>query len=361
MKVPQFMPFLGSDEYSEIKDCFDQNWITEGPKSAQFLEELLNLTGAKHGVFAPNGTLAIYLALIASGIKPGDKVIVPDFTFLGSASAVVMAGGEPVFCDVNPDNFQVDLESAERVVDSRTKFIMPVHVYGTCCNMKEVMDFAERHNLKIIEDAAQAIGVKLGGQHAGTFGVAGTFSFFADKTITTGEGGLVVTNDSAVYESLRYLRNQGRIDRGSFIHPHIGYNFRITDMQAAVGLRQLSKLEEIKSRKRAIWDYYHNELCDIECISFFKPNPDANFIPFRVAILSESKRAIDSALEAAGVETRSFFYPMRRQPCFSDVRCDKKDEYTSDFAFDNGICLPSYVSLTEEQLAYVCSAIKDAL
>lgn len=361
MKIPQFMPYIGNDEYDGIKDCFDQNWITEGPKSAEFMEQLLDLTGAKYGVFAPNGTLAIYLALVAAGIRPGDEVLVPDFTFLGSASSVVMAGGIPVFCDVNSDNFQIDLESAERVLTVNTKFIMPVHIYGTCCDMKSIIDFARLHNLKIIEDAAQAVGVKLGNQHAGTFGSVGTFSFFADKTITTGEGGLIVTNDPSIYESLRYLRNQGRINRGSFIHPQIGYNFRITDIQAAVGLQQLSKLEEIKAKKKAIWDYYYNQLSGIDVIKFFKPNPSATFIPFRVAILSASKQIIDSALEKAGVETRSFFYPMRRQPCFNDMTSDRKVEYVSDYAFDHGICLPSFASLTEEQLAYVCKTVREAL
>jgi len=227
--------------------------------------------------------------------------------------------------------------------------------------MEDVVSFSERHGLKIIEDAAQALGVKLGKQHAGTFGSVGTFSFFADKTITTGEGGLVVTNDSAIYESLRYLRNQGRIDRGSFVHPQIGYNFRITDMQAAIGLKQLSKLEKIKDKKKAIWDFYYDELGELEGIEFFKPNLNANFIPFRVAILSESKKAIDSTLEKAGVETRSFFYPMRKQPCFSGLTSDDKNEHMSDYAFDHGICLPSFVSLTKDQISYVCNTIKMAL
>jgi len=355
------MPFVGPDEYLQIKDCFDQNWITEGPKSKKFMDELLDLIGAKYGVFAPNGTLAIYLALVASGIQPGDEVVVPDFTFFASASAVIMAGGTPVFCDVNPDNFQIDLESAEKILSKRTKFIMPVHIYGTCCDMDSLIDFAQRNSLQIIEDAAQAIGVRFKNQHAGTFGSVGTFSFFADKTITTGEGGMVVTNCPTIYESLRYLRNQGRIDRGSFIHPQIGYNFRITDIQAAIGLQQLSKLEEIKSKKKAIWDYYYKELSEIDSISFFKPNSAANFIPFRVGILSELKPVIDKALNAAGVETRSFFYPMRKQPCFDGLRHDIRDKYISDYAYDHGICLPTFVSMTEEQLHYVCTTIKNSL
>ena len=361
MKVPQFMPFVGEAEYARIKGCFEENWITEGPRSKAFMDQLLQLTGAKYGVFAPNGTLAIYLGLIAAGIEEGDEVIVPDFTFLGSASAVVMAGGTPVFCDVNRHNFQLDLESAEKVMSSKTKFIMPVHVYGTCCEMLDVVRFATQYQLKIIEDAAQAIGVSYRSSHAGTFGQVGTFSFFADKTITTGEGGLVVTNDKTTYESLLYLRNQGRLNRGSFIHPEIGYNFRITDIQAAIGLEQLGKLEEIKAKKKYIWDFYQSELASVDGITFFEPNENANFIPFRVAILSERKPIIDAALEAAGVETRSFFYPMRRQPCFKNMRADIRKNYNSDLGFDTGICLPSFVSINDEQLLYICDNIKKSL
>ena len=361
MKVPQFMPFVGESEYAQIKGCFEDNWITEGPRSKAFMEQLLQLTGAKYGVFAPNGTLAIYLGLVAAGIESGDEVIVPDFTFLGSASAVVMAGGTPVFCDVNRHNFQIDLESAAQVVSEKTKFIMPVHVYGTCCEMPDILEFASQNQLKVIEDAAQAIGVSHGGVHAGTFGQVGTFSFFADKTITTGEGGLVVTNDQAVYESMLYLRNQGRINRGSFIHPEIGYNFRITDLQAAVGLEQLNKLNLIREKKQYIWDFYVNELGSIDALKFFKPNQNANFIPFRVAILSEKKPDIDSALAAAEIETRSFFYPMRRQPCFKKMRADNRPSYNSDLGFETGICLPSFVGITDEQLTYICDNIKKSL
>ena len=213
MKIPQFKPYVGDEEYAIISDCFDDNWITEGPKSKEFVDSLLALTGARYGVLAPNGTLAIYLALIAMGIQPGDEVVVPDFTFLGSASAVHMAGGVPIFCDVNRENFQIDLESAGQIIGSKTKFIMPVHVYGTICDMEPLLGFATRNGLQVIEDAAQAIGVTYNGQHAGTFGQTGTFFIFADKTITTGEGGFIVTNDSEIYEKLLYLRNQGRKNR----------------------------------------------------------------------------------------------------------------------------------------------------
>jgi len=190
MKIPQFMPMVGEDEYKAIKTCFDNNWITEGPQAAAFKRKLLDLTGAKYGEFAPNGTLAIYLALKAAGVTEGSEVLVPNFTFIASGNAVIMAGATPVFVDVDC-NLQIDLEAAKSQLTENTTAIMAAHMYGTCGNMTAIKNFAQEHSLILIEDAAQALGVYWDGQHAGTFGEVGTFSFFADKTITCGEGGFI--------------------------------------------------------------------------------------------------------------------------------------------------------------------------
>src|SRR3990167_9250250 len=181
MKVPQLSPFIGAEEYEAIKSVVETGWITEGPISKEFSEKLLKLIDSKYGVFTPN-------------------VIVPDFTFIASATAVEMIGATPVFVDVNRRNFQIDLSSAGRLVSKKTKAIMPVHVYGTVCDMEEVLKFAKKYKLMVIEDAAQAIAVHFKGKHAGTFGEIGCFSFFADKTITTGEGGFIVTDNEEIYE-----------------------------------------------------------------------------------------------------------------------------------------------------------------
>ena len=189
MHVPQFSPWIGKEEIQAVAESIKSKWITEGPKSQLFSRKLLKLIGAKYGVFAPNGTLALYLALKAIGVGPDDEVLVPDFTFIASATTVEMAGAKPVFVDVNRDNFQIDLSGADKLVTKKTKAVMPVHIYGTVCDMDKVKRFAKKHDLLIIEDAAQAVGVHWRGKHAGTFGDVGCFSFFADKTITTAEGG----------------------------------------------------------------------------------------------------------------------------------------------------------------------------
>ncbi len=364
MKIPQFMPWVGQEEYKAISSCFEINWITEGPKAQEFSEKLLELIGAKYGVFAPNGTLGLYLALRGVKIGQGDEVIVPDFTFIASANAVEMTGAKPVFVDVNRRNFQIDLSNADRLVTSKTKAIMPVHIYGTVANMDSVIEFAKKHKLMIVEDAAQAIGVHYKGKHAGTFGDVGVFSFFADKTITTGEGAFIVTNNECTYNKLLYLRNQGRINRGTFVHPELGYNFRMTDIQCAIGLVQLSKLKEIVNRKLLIKEMYEDFLSDIAQITLMKPEDEAEWIPFRVGILCEKAHELMEFLKTKEIEPRTFFFPLHRQPCYVNLYDDPKQKDDANFpnavyGYEHGVCLPTFPTITKSQIKYICDTIRE--
>lgn len=365
MKIPQFQPYLDDKEYQAIKSCFDNNWITEGPKSKEFIDKLCKLIGVKHAVLAPNGTLSIYMALRAIGIGKGDEVIVPNFTFIASANAVEMCGAKPVFVDIC-DDLHIDLKKCEKLVNRKTKAIMPVHIYGMACNMDEVVNFAKKHNLKIVEDAAQAIGITWDGKHAGTFGEVGSFSFFADKTITTGEGGLVVTNDDTIYEKLLFIRNQGRIDRGSFIHPEIGYNFRMTDIQSAIGLAQLEKLDEIIRRKKHILSTYKTNLDS--SIKIIEPPFQSSHIPFRVCItVPGGGYDLMEYIKTQGIETRTFFYPLHKQPAYKKQKTFfsklfKKDNFeVSEKMYREGVCLPSFVSISDEEIKYICDKINEFL
>ena len=368
-KIPQFQPYLDNKEYESIKSCFENNWITEGPKSKEFVEKLLKIIGAKYGVLAPNGTLSIYMALRALGIGPGDEVLVPNFTFIASANAVEMCGAKPVFVDIKED-LHIDIEKCKLSLTRKTKAIMPVHIYGMACNMPEIMEFAKNHKLLVVEDAAQAIGVKWGKKHAGTFGQVGSFSFFADKTITTGEGGLVVTNDKKIYERLQFIRNQGRINRGSFVHPEIGYNFRMTDIQSAIGLSQLEKLPEIIEKKSFILKTYKKHLKS--SIKIIQPPKQSNHIPFRVAIvIPGGSDKLMKHMAENGIENRTFFYPLHLQPCYSKSSSNifkkifskffnVKDKYEiSTKMYNEGICLPSFVGITEEQIQFMCEKINE--
>jgi len=377
MKVNQFQPFIGNDEYVAIKECFDTNWITEGPISKRFSNKLCELIGCKYGVFAPNGTLSLYLGLKSIGIGPGDEVLVPDFTFIASANAIEMVGAKPIFVDIDRDTLHIDLDKCKDLITDNTKAIMPVHIYGTAVDMDSVMSFAKNHKLKVIEDAAQAIGVTWNDQHCGSFGDVASFSFFADKTITTGEGGFVCTNNIDTYNQLLYLRNQGRKDRGSFIHPEIGYNFRITDIQCAIGLTQLNKLDTIISNKQRILQQYKKHLNGIAGLKIMEPDGLSNHIPFRVAIIFDTTVTdIMDYLSSNDIETRTFFYPLHKQPCFTKImysqyctqcietagaNCNMDCFKNSTYNYNHGLCMPSYPDLENSQIKYICNLIKTYL
>ena len=364
MKVPQFMPFVGKEEYRAIKQCFDTNWITEGPLSKQFSEGLREEIGVDYGAFAPNGTLALVLALKALGIGPGDEVIVPSVTFLASATSVEFLGATPVFVDVD-ENVQLDLNDVKRVMTPKTKAIMPVHLFGFTPDMDGILEFAKAANLLVIEDAAQAFGIRYKDRGCGSFGDAATFSFFADKTLTTAEGGFVTTNREDVHEKLLYLRNQGRKNRGSFIHPELGYNFRMTDIQSAMGLAQLKKFNTLVEKKQAIHKKYAELFDGFEHIEVFHP-PDyvTKFIPFRVIIKTKNDEAdlLMDHMRENGVEPRMFFYPMHLQPAFDylkeDPRYHSNNFPVSERLYANGVCLPSFVAIKPQQIRHVVKVIK---
>jgi len=363
MNVPQFIPYIGIEEYESIKSCFDNKWITEGPKSKEFVERICDIVGCKFGVLAPNGTLALYLGLVALGIKDGDEVIVPNFTFIASANSVEMAGATPVFVDVEKNTCQINIEDCYRVLTPKTKAIMPVHIFGMAANMDKVLLFAKENNLFVIEDAAQALGVEWGNKSCGNFGDIGCFSFFADKTITIGEGGFVSTNNEDLYNNLIYLRNQGRLNRGSFCHPQIGYNFRITDIQAAIGLSQLKKFEYICSRKLEIYNRYLSNLSKFDNIVVIPSQIKYKYIPFRTTVIFKDKKSNDiiEVFLNNNIEDRSFFYPLNRQPCYKKFQKDERydDKYFSNsiYLYAHGICLPSFVGISDEQIDYVCDII----
>ena len=367
MQIPQVSPWIGETERAAVERVLLSNWITEGPSSAEFSAKLNTLIGTPYGVFAPNGTLALYLGLLAAGIGSAAEVLVPDITFIASANAVVMAGATPVFVEVNADNYQIDVAKCGHLITEHTRAIMPVHLYGMMANMTEVMAFAREHSLIVIEDAAQALGVRYHAQHAGTFGEIGCFSFFADKTITTGEGGYVVCRSQAYYERLRLLRNQGRLDRGSFIHPALGYNFRITDLQAAIGLAQLAKLDVITERKRAILAWYRRELAGLPDVQFLRVEPGSEYVPFRAILICPDAHGLMAYLKQHDIQPRTFFYPLHKQPCFAQLAKahggaqDLDDAHFPNaiYGYEHGVALPIFPTLAEAAVVQICATIRD--
>ena len=352
--IPIAKPYIGEEEKWELINSVDANWITGGKKVKSFETQIARLQGVKYGVACTNGTSALYMALKALGIGDGDEVIVPDFTFVASANAVTWTGAKPIFVDVREDTMNLDYELIDQYLSRKTKAIMPVHIYGQCCDMVKIQTIAAQHNLYVVEDAAQAVGVSHKEVMAGSFGDINCLSFYADKTLTTGEGGMCLTNNEHYYKTLTALNNQGRQGRGWYIHEQIGYNFRMTDLQAGIGLAQLGKLDYIIEQKKHIEKLYRLLLDGV--VSLPKIDDNGRSVPFRVNILVDDPQGLMEYLKEKGVASMRFFYPLHRQPCYPNCA---DDEYpNSDWLYEHGLSLPSWVGLTDEQVEYIAMCVK---
>lgn len=358
-RIPQISPMFDGDEVDGVVRSVQEAWLTEGPQAREFLQSLVTATGSRHAVLAPNGTLGLFLALLALDLPRDSEILIPSFTFYASATAAVFAGLRPVFADVDPDTFNIDVDGLDRLVTDQTTAIMPVHIYGHCAPMDEIVEFAARHRLAVIEDAAQAYGVTYRGRHAGTWGDVGVISFFADKTLTTGEGGVVLTSDDALHHRLRLLRNQGRTNSGTFEHEALGMNFRVTDLQCAVGNAQLRKLPSIIAAKQANHARYASNLAGDQRLQWMKVQPGSDHVPFRFALCSENRDRTASALEERGVQTRGFFYPLHRQPALRQY-ADERLLPVSDELHRTGLCLPVHQDLTFDDIDEICDVILTA-
>ena len=353
--ITQIEPWIDNDELKELTRVIESTFVVEHNLTKEFEEMICELTGSKYAVAMTNGTAALFCCLKALDIGVGDEVIVPNMTFIASANAVLMAGATPVLCDIDDKTFCISMDEAEKCITEKTKAIMPVHLYGQSADMDAIMAFSKKHNIKIIEDAAQGVGVLYRNKHVGTFGDLGILSFYGNKTITCGEGGVVLTDDEELRNACYRLKNHGRDGRGTFKHYHIGYNFCFTEMQAAVGISQLKKLPKIINRKKEIRDLYHDKLKDLSLD--FSPVEDAPFctpVYWFTSFLYNRKKEFIDFLGSKKIQTREFFYPLHLQPCYNNEIIKIGNYLTSIDIFDRGISLPSSYNLSEvNQIAVI--------
>lgn len=360
-KINQVYPLFKRSEKLFLNKTIDNAWVTEGPYTKKFLDQLKSLTNAKYVLPVNNGTLGLFLSLLALDLPKGSEIIIPSFTFFGSVSAAHYAGLKPVFADVSLTDYMLTLENIKSLITEKTKAIMPVHVYGQSVDMDPIIKFANDNNLLVIEDAAQSIGVRYKGRHCGTMGDIGVISFFADKTLTTGEGGVVMTNNEEIFKKAQLIRNQGRPNSGTFIHSAFGMNFRITDMQAALGVAQLERLDEIIYSKLSKYQIYNEKLSGLKNIDLIELKSYSNFVPFRFFIRTKNSIELENTLNLKGVQTRRFFYPMHLQPSIIAEYGDQPRCLNSEELNKTGLCLPIHAGISKKDIVYITDIIKSVI
>lgn len=358
--ILQIEPWIDEEELEQLKRVITSTYVVEHNLTKEFEQKTKELTGSKYAISITNGTMALFACLKALGIKPGDEVLVPNITFVATANAVIMAGGVPVLCEIDPKTFCMDIESCKKNLSKKTKVIMPVHLYGQAADMEKICSFAKANNLYVLEDAAQGVGVRFNNKHVGTFGELGVLSYYGNKTITCGEGGIVLTDNEELARSVYRLKNHGRDKKGTFIHDHIGYNFSFTEMQAAIGIAQMNKLPRIISKKQMIYDRYMAKLSNVPGLEPVYIDNRCSPVFWFTSFLSELSNELSEFLFKKDILTRKFFYPLNMQPCYQKENLVKNindDFLLSKSIYNAGISFPSSYSLTEKDQDYVIKCI----
>jgi perosamine synthetase len=357
-KIPVYEPVLGEAAKANVIRCLDTNWISSrGEFIDRFERELAERMGIGHVAACSNGTVALHLALLAVGVGPGDEVIVPTFTYIASVNAIAYVGATPVFAESRADSWQLDPEDVRRRITKRTRAIMAVHLYGQPCDMHAIMAVAREHGLKVVEDAAEGFGSFIGDRHVGGWGDVSTFSFFGNKTITTGEGGAVATNSAELDAHMRKLRGQGLAGTREYWHDEIGYNYRMTNICAAIGAGQLEIADQLIARKRHIATRLRDRLQGLPLDFLWEmPGTTSSFWMNTIGLHDPEQRdALRADLAKAGIETRPAFYPAHTMPMYAHL--DHGPYPIATRLAASGINLPSSPALSDDDVGFIASTI----
>jgi perosamine synthetase len=364
IKITVASPVLNGNEKKYVNDCLDTTWISSNGKYIGLFEQkFAEFVGAKHAIAVSNGTVGLHVALVGLGIAGSDQVIMPTLSYIATANSVRYCGGEPIFVDSEHETMNIDVSEIEKKISSKTKAIMPVHLYGHPVDMDPVLQIAKKHKLFVIEDAAEALGAYYKGKHVGPLGDVGVFSFFGNKNITTGEGGMIVTNSDVLAGKLRLLKGQGMDPARRYWHPVIGYNYRMTNIQAAIGLGQMEKIRFHLFKRQQIAKWYNKflqPLVDYIELPIEKEYAHHGYWMYTIALKEKIRISRDELMlkmARQGIETRPVFYPMHTMPPYS-----KSEEYTiAENYASRGINLPTHGLLLVKDIKYVSDVLYDLL
>jgi len=375
--IPVNEPALGQREVDYVAECVRSGWVSSAGRFIQQFEDgWAAYCGQRYGVALANGTVALQVAVALLNLQPGDEVIMPTFTIISCALPVILAGAVPVLVDSNPRTWTLDVDQVAARITPRTRAIMPVHIYGHPADMDPIVDLAARHGLAVIEDAAEAHGAEYGRgwrggepewRRCGGLGTVSCFSFYANKLVTTGEGGMLLTDDRDLAERARRLRNLGFVPERRFYHEELGYNYRLTNMQAALGVAQIERMDEIVARKRWLGGAYTSRLAGIAGLQLPVEEPWARSVYWMYGLVLDDAVGMDARqcaarLQELGVDTRPFFLGMHEQPVLRNRGLFDGERYpVAERLGRQGLYLPSGLALTEEQLEQVCAAVRQVL
>lgn len=356
MNIQLDAPNVGELEKKYLNRCIDSTYVsTFGPFVSEFEEKFSKYVGTKKAVSVQSGTAAIYMALYELGIGPGDEVIVPVITFIASVNPIMYLGATPVFVDVDPETWNIDPEEVEKAITKKTKAIIPVHLYGNPCDMDGLMYISQKYGIPIIEDATESLGATYNGKMTGTFGILNAFSFNGNKIMTTGGGGMITTNDEKKAEHIKFLINQARDASKGYYHPEIGFNYRMTNLEASLALAQLERLEEFLIKKREFAKIYMENLQNIKEIEFQKEYENAKSSWWLTSIKINSDKSIpeiQKELKEKGIPTRRIFVPIVEFPPYQKF---KKSDYKNSYEiYEKGLNLPSSTVNEYEVIEYIC-------
>ena len=365
-KIPIGKPEFTGNELKYVTDCINTGWISSaGSYVPEFEKAIASFHGMKHGIATSSGTTALHLALASIDIKEGDEVLIPDITFIATANAVRYCNAIPKLIDVNPDDWNIDIEALESAINKNTKAIIVVHIYGNPARMKEIMKISEKYNLAVIEDCAESFGAEIDNKKTGSFGLINCFSFFANKIITTGEGGMCITNDDVIAERIRILRDHGMDKEKKYWHSVTGFNYRMTNLQAAIGIAQFEQYGQFNKSRDIIIREYRSLLKNYPFVKFQETNSNKNADwLFTIQIPGIDKAIRDKIIDdllVNGIESRPFFYPLHSMPPFSDKVYHASVFSVSEKLSNEGISLPTFTAMRKEQIKYTCDCLVNSI
>lgn len=375
--IPLSVPNIAGNEWKYVKDCLDTGWISSvGSYVTQFEQMVADFAGAKYGVAAVNGTAALHIALLLSGVKQDDYVILPNLTFVASANSIKYLGADPILIDADPNLWQMDLDLLEEFLENETDekdghlfyiqdgrrigAIMPVHILGNMCDMDRFMSIVKKYPLPIVEDATEALGTTYKGKSAGTFSPLACFSFNGNKIISTGGGGVIVTDDETMAKHAKHLTTTAKARSDEYYHDEVGYNYRLVNVLAAIGVGQMELLPSFIKRKKECVDFYKNELRGVADLRFQQELPDVTTNGWLFTIQTDKQQQLLDHLNANKILSRRFWMPMNKLPMYKDcVYVQKKDN--ADYIYNTCLSIPCSTNITNEQLEIVVKEIKAAI